>query len=792
MSDWRLITKVIEDASTQDFSSAQDLIERSIKEPKTLEIARRLLLRAGAKEAFLRTSAAGERTGSPGEPMTWHRTDDRIGVWKIDGLIGRGGMGEVYRAHRNDGLFEQTVALKLILGLEPSRARRFWDERQRLARMDHPGIARILDGGETPDGRAFMVMEFVDGMPIDAYAKTIGLGRDDKLRLFVQLCQAVSHAHGRFVLHRDIKPDNVLVDDQRLVRLIDFGIASDLDDDNSPGMALTLASAAPEQLKGEAVSIQTDIFALGVLLHQLLAGVPPQRQVDAGMSVCGDAIVDADLLAILVRCLELDPKRRYASVEALRADIVAVLSNLPVIARDGGALYRSKKFVMRYPFASGMAAALVLALAGGLAVSLKYARDSQREFERANAALNQANQNLKRSEYALSRADMFYATQSAYSDALQYLFGGDGNVRRHTEILLGRWRESYEKRKDDPEHAAYLSYAIGRQFVFRNDYVTAIKILEPLVQEKFGPADLAKYAAQMLAIAYMSAGKKQEALPFLREFEAWMSKGYLAGSPDHISAASQIANITEALPDIQVAEKLLLAGLDDKPVPAIRRFFWTQLALLRQKRGDFAAAYEAAKNAGFVASSTPLIEVAGSDTVMVNLAEYELWHTADLKRAEELANSALQTGRQKKGESREQGRALAILALAQAERGEHKKALEQIDRGIEVIERFGGVASDASITASIQRAEILSAIDGKEASRALIALRPRIESRAPGDTLVTRLTLAEVYVAARIEGPEAGRRLYRDLKIDRNSVQRNLQLFTMHKRLEQMGVTKVQ
>jgi eukaryotic-like serine/threonine-protein kinase len=792
MPDWRLLTESIGHAATLDHVSAQELINRTFHDPVTLELARRLLPRVSAREQFMRTSALGDGPDLNNHDMIGLKTGDRIGVWQIEEIIGRGGMGEVYRAHRSDGLYEQTVALKLILGLEPSRARRFWDERKRLARMDHPGIARILDGGETPDGRAFMVMEFVDGQSIDTYARSKGLGRDEKLRLFTLLCQAVGHAHGRLVLHRDIKPDNVLVDDQGLVRLIDFGIASDVDDENSAGMALTLASAAPEQLKAEAVSIQTDIFALGVLLHQLLVGAPPQRRADAGMSVSVDANADADVSAILQRCLELDPQRRYASADALKADIQAVLTNLPVIARDGGALYRSKKFIMRYPVASGMAAALALALAGGLGVSLKYARDSQREFERANAALNQANENLKRSEYALGRADMFYATQSAYSDALQYLFSGDGNVGRHTEILLGRWRQAYDKRKDDPEHAAYLSFAIGRQFVFRNDYVTAIQILEPLVQEKFGPADLAKYAAQTLAIAYMSSGKKQEALPYLREFEAWMSRGYLAGSPDHISAASQIANITEALPDIQVAEKLLLAGLNDKPVPAIRRFFWTQLAQLRQKRGDLASAYEAAKNAVSVASSTPLIEVAGSDTVMVNLAEYELWHSADLKRAEELANSALQTGQQKKGESREQGRAQAILALAQAERGEFKRALEQIDRGIEVIERFGGVASDASITASIQRAEILSAIDGREASRALIALRPRVESRAPGDTIATRLKLAEVYVAARLDGPEAGRRLYSDLKIERKSVQRNLQLFAMHKRLEKMGIAKLQ
>lgn len=786
MTDWRLVSEAIQNAAPLSPQDAQELLGRTLQDQSTLELARRLLPSVGAKDRFMWTSETHDGVDTSTAEL---KPNDRIGVWRIETMIGRGGMGEVYRAQRDDGRFEQTVALKLMQGLEQSRVRRFSEERKRLARMEHPNIARIVDGGEAPDGRAFMAMEYVDGKPIDAYVRENGLSRDRTLELFNQLCHAVGHAHGRFILHRDLKPQNVLVDAMGQIRLIDFGIASDLDDETAGGAALTLSSAAPEQLKGEPVSVQTDIFALGVLLHVLLANALPERRADAGMQIGEVAIANADLIAIVRRCLEIEPSQRYLSADALRADVAAVTANLPVAARGGGGLYRLGKFVRRFPVASGMAAALVVALGGGLAVSLKFASDSQREFERANAALAKAEENLKRSEDALSRADMFYQTQSAYSDALQFLFSGEGNVERQTSALLGRWREAYEKRNEDPDNAAYLSFAIGRQFVFRNDYVTGIKILEPLVREKFGPQELARYAGQTLAIAYMSSGRKQEALPYLREFESWMSKGYLAGSPDHIAAASQIANITEALPDIQAAERLLLAGLNDKPVPAIKRFFWTQLALLRQKRGDFGAAYDAAKNSVSVIESAALLEVAGSDTVMVNLAEYELWHTKNLDRAEELAKAALKTGAAQKGESREQGRARAVLALVHAERNDHASAVAEIDRGIGIIEKFSGPSSDSTLLAMAQRAEILASIGDPTAASALAAAQSRIGSRAPSDPIVARVKLAGVYVTARLEGLDAARKRHSTDNPDLALIRRNLQLSAMHDRLKAMGVS---
>jgi eukaryotic-like serine/threonine-protein kinase len=784
MTDWRLVIEAIQNAAALGPQDAQDLLGRTLQDQNTLDLARRLLPRVVAKDHFMRTLETNDGVESDSTEL---KPNDRIGVWRIEALIGRGGMGEVYRARRDDGRFEQTVALKLIQGLEQSRVRRFSEERKRLARLEHPNVARIVDGGETPDGRAFMAMEYVDGMPIDAFVRDNALSRNRTLELFVQLCQAVGHAHGRFILHRDLKPQNVLVDAQGQVRLIDFGIASDLDDETAGGAALTLSSAAPEQLKREPISVQTDIFALGVLLHVLLAKTLPERRADAGMQIVEAAVKNADLIAIVRRCLEIDPTRRYPSVDALKADVAAANAGMPVAARGGGRTYRLGKFVKRFPFATGLAAALVIALALGLAVSLKLARDSQREFERANAALAKAEENLKRSEFSLRQADLFKATQSAYADALHYMFSGNANVERQTEVLRNRWRQVYEKRKEDPDNAAYLSFAIGRQFLFRDDFVTAIEVLSPLVHEKFGPADLSNYARQLLAIAFMASGRKQEALAYLRESEAWLASGYLAGTGDHIAAASQIASITAARSDIETAEKLLLAGLAQNPAPSTRLFFWSQLAKLRQRKGDFPAAYDAAKQSVFVVSSTALIEVAGSDTAILALAEYELWYTKNLSRAQELVATAIRMSETQKGASREQGRARTINALILAERGELDLALREMERGIPLIERFTGPVSDATLVAMAQRAELQAAKGSNEAVATLGLIRSRLANRPPDGVVLNRFMLAEAYVTARLDGQAAGHHLYSGLKFDRGLIRSNLQLFSAHKRLETMG-----
>ncbi|MEO1633392.1 MAG: serine/threonine-protein kinase, partial [Bacteroidota bacterium] len=293
----------------------------------------------------------------------------KVGRWRLAERVGRGGMGTVYRAERADGVVEQTAALKLLDTMRPDVVARFAQERQILARLDHPSIARLLDGGATPEGRPYLVMEFVEGVPITDYAAQQRLSVDARLALFGDVCAAVQHAHQSLVVHRDLKPSNVLVTPEGRVKLLDFGIARLLepgDDDTltrTEQRLLTPEYAAPEQVRGEAITTATDVYALGVLLYELLAGTRPfdlpQKVLHEVARVIVEeeperpstAVTRADVLTlagpaqtlrrrlagdldqICLKALRKAPARRYATPDALARDVQRHLDGHPVEAR---------------------------------------------------------------------------------------------------------------------------------------------------------------------------------------------------------------------------------------------------------------------------------------------------------------------------------------------------------------------------------------------------------------------------------------------------------------------------
>jgi serine/threonine-protein kinase len=333
---------------------------------------------------------------------------DRIGSFEITGELGRGGMAVVYRAQRVEGGFRQEVALKVLqrgLVTEDLLAR-FAQERQILAALNHPHIARLLEGGVTPDGRPYFAMEAIAGKPLDRYCDEGRLTVEERLRLFKQICHGVHHAHGRLVVHRDLKPANILVDDQGTLKLLDFGIAKLLDPAPLGGMAapatrtavrlLTPEYASPEQIRGEPVSTAADIYQLGLILYELLTGRRPhsleglslleaerlleQRQptrpstaVTRSEGVASAASLSqarrttpehlrrrlkGDLDAIVLKALRLEPAQRYPSVDHLAEDIERFLEGRPVEARAGNTAYRANRFFRRHRLA--VAAGLVV------------------------------------------------------------------------------------------------------------------------------------------------------------------------------------------------------------------------------------------------------------------------------------------------------------------------------------------------------------------------------------------------------------------------------------------------
>ena len=360
-------------------------------------------------------------------PLPGARVGGRIGPYRLERLLGEGGMGQVWLASRADGMYQRRVALKLLRpGLvDPGLRLRFQREREILARLAHPNIARLLYAGLSEDSQPFLVLEYIEGEPLTDWCEARDVPIAARLELFGQVCAAVSHAHANLIVHRDLKPSNILVTANGAVQLLDFGIAKLLDNGDVPapeqtgtGMrAFTLHYAAPEQIRGEPVTTMTDVYALGVVLYELLAGTKPYAP-DRGSDAAGeDAIlsvdpaqpslalphaaeadaaragalrrrarqVAGDLDNIVLKALAKEPVQRYPSVEALSRDVQRYLEGQPVLARPRGVGYRLRKFVARHRWPLASAALVGVAAAAALVVVLWQARLALQDASRAQA-----------------------------------------------------------------------------------------------------------------------------------------------------------------------------------------------------------------------------------------------------------------------------------------------------------------------------------------------------------------------------------------------------------------------
>jgi eukaryotic-like serine/threonine-protein kinase len=349
----------------------------------------------------------------------------RVGAYVCDAVLGTGGMGTVYRAHRVDGEFEQEVAIKLLRGSLQSDwyRERFLAERQILARLSHPHIARLLDGGTTDEGEIYLVMELVSGEPIDRYADRGHLTLHQRLVLFDRVLDAVDYAHRNLVVHRDLKPSNVLVESAGRVKLIDFGTSKLVEEDATATSlrALTPRYASPEQLRGEPAGVASDVFSAGVLLYELLVGVSPfgddtsivgtlarasgnAAPRDPAAAVTTDAarvrktnvrslrgVLARDLGSVLLRALAAEPSERYLTISSLRDDLKRYRSGLPVEAKPAGALYTAAKFIRRHRLSVAASALFILGLSASTAVAFwqaRSARQAAQRTERINTFMN--------------------------------------------------------------------------------------------------------------------------------------------------------------------------------------------------------------------------------------------------------------------------------------------------------------------------------------------------------------------------------------------------------------------
>jgi eukaryotic-like serine/threonine-protein kinase len=353
------------------------------------------------------------------------KPNDEIGPYRLVSLLGEGGMGQVWLAIRSDGLYERRVALKLLRpGISDAGLRqRFTRERQILARLAHAHIARLLDAGVTVDGQPYLALDYVNGEPITEAVKRRPMELRQRLNLFMQVCDAVSHAHSNLIIHRDLKPSNILVTPGNEVKLLDFGIAKLLDNAGTPQHDITLAGhrtftlhyAAPEQLRGEVISTMTDVYALGVVLYEMLAGCKPhaptkktdaaweeavlkeepvkpslalQKNTELMLSADNKYIAKAladDLDTIILKALSKEPEFRYSSVETFKQDLIRFLEGQPVLAKADSFVYRIKKYVQRHTVAIGFGVSVSTLLAVGLGITAWQASQAKQQANRAEA-----------------------------------------------------------------------------------------------------------------------------------------------------------------------------------------------------------------------------------------------------------------------------------------------------------------------------------------------------------------------------------------------------------------------
>ncbi len=698
-------------------------------------------------EAMLKMAAAAAACGDfleydPASPVISNRIGKRIGRYVLISELGRGGMGAVYRARRADGAFEQEVAIKLFLQdlVSATALQRFTAERQILASLEHPGIARLIDGGTTSEGTPYVVMELIDGESVTNYCDHHSLDLPARLKLFQGICQTLHVAHEKGIVHRDIKPANVLATRDGRTVLVDFGIAKILRADEFaaelpatvPGLtALTPDYASPEQIRGQEIGVASDVYSLGILLYELLTGSRPYttNSLSPGeieRSVCESIPPDpssrvammratppaglddkrrlrgklrGDLDRIVMSALRKQPEQRYQSAAAFAADIGRYLSGLPVKARGASRIYRAGKFIARHRLAVAATAFAFAALIGGLiAVSLQ-AREAQRQRD---LAIQEA-----------SRA------QSAKEFLVELIGRADPYENSGSATLIGAIKQSIagiEARfKGQPQLEADMRYAIG--FALQN-----LGEIEPAREQLETALALRKLHGSRLDIA--------ETITALGVIDWWRS-------------------------DFKEGEKhfrLALDLIDTDPSPranALRVDALINFAGLLIDAGDFVRSESISRKA-LAAAEDSEIPAATMATLWGNLATAQQGNSK-LDEAAASFDKALETQRQASGEMNP---AYAVVLNNQAhlfiDQGKPEKAIGNLKRSLQIRRQTLGKNHPQTATALFNLAHVQIKVgDFTAAERnGLEALQIAEASYKPGHPRIGKAhqALAELYL----------------------------------------------
>ncbi|HKR34787.1 MAG TPA: serine/threonine-protein kinase [Steroidobacteraceae bacterium] len=653
-----------------------------------------------SKSGFWDEVAAGESDSH--DPADGSLEGQRLGPYRIVRKLGSGGMGDVYLAERADDEYQQQVAIKLVRSGVFSRQvqGRLRMERQILATLQHPNIARLLDGGRAPDGTPYLVMEYIDGEPIDAYCDRRRLAPEERIALVRTVCTAVQYAHQNLIVHRDLKPNNILITPQGVPKLLDFGIAKLLDTRQSAQTltvthaeyrVMTPAHASPEQVRGDVITTSSDIYVLGVLLYELLCGQRPFRLVGASLLemeriICEQeaptpsemtaraARESPDLFASVVACrsttparlqkylrgdidnivgmaMRKDPERRYSSAEQLAADLERHLDGKPVLASKDTWLYRTRKFIGRHTLAVAASTAAVVTLAAFATITFVQAQRIAYERDVATAERTRAEQ-----------VSSFLVELFELSDPSR----SRGNQVTARELLdIGARRVSLGL-ADQPETRATLLGTIGTVYQSLGLYSDSVALLEQGLQSR-----ISIHGPRHPAVAQA-----------LRELgDALCDRGDLAQCEARLTAALDM-------------QRQLLGTDALEIVPTL-----TAQAKLAQLRGDFDTAEHLYDQSLEMYRTHGKEHTTDATSVMNELAALYSYRGRH-DRAETLYRAALDIDRQALGNDHPQvGMHLQNLAVALHEQGKLDEAAPLYQESMQILRRVLGEKHPQTIDA---------------------------------------------------------------------------------------------
>jgi serine/threonine-protein kinase len=548
------------------------------------------------------------------------RIGQRVGAYRLTDVVASGGMGTVYLAERADEQFEKRVAVKLIRhGMADEQSlRRFRNERQTLASLDHPNIARLLDGGVTSDGLPFLVMEYVEGLPIERYCDARRLSTVQRMRLFLTVCSAVQYAHQSLIVHRDIKPNNILVTGDGVPKLLDFGIAKVLDDEREPleegtvgeHRMLTPEYASPEQIRNEPITTATDVYSLGVVLYVLLTGHRPyrlrsrslyevqravceQEPVYPSLAVSHTVEVTAtdgttrtitpemvsatregepgrlrrrlvgDVDAIVMRAMHKDSRRRYPSAQQVADDIERYLSGLPVHARRGNVAYYTRKYIRRHAVSVLTAGAVAASLIGGIIGTSWQARVAADQRDLAIEARKRAQRETASALVETQKSERVITfLQKMLSAANPREFGPDARVR---DVLDQASTHVLEEFGNDPEVESAIHATLGQTYIGLGEYDRAEPHLRRALEiqqeiHRGDHADVARGEAR-LGVLYYQRGQYEAALERTGRAVAMARRVYGEQHPEIATALNNLGVIQRNLGQLDEAGESLRAAL---------------------------------------------------------------------------------------------------------------------------------------------------------------------------------------------------------------------------------------